>query len=163
MQEYGEIFERYIGASSGRISLATPKDKMFSPSKFSLATLAFALISQVLGLSLEPKIRTRHYTEKRDGVVHTIFEDDATGGTMDFVTNSGICETTPGVNQYSGYFSVGSMASFHYMEQWLTNPENQSMWFWFFEARHNAHSAPLALWVNGGPGCSSMIGLFQVS
>ncbi|RJE16679.1 hypothetical protein PHISCL_10984 [Aspergillus sclerotialis] len=26
---------------------------------------------------------------------------------MDFVQNSGICETTPGVNQYSGYLSVG--------------------------------------------------------
>jgi len=82
---------------------------MLSPSKFSLAILAFNLTSQVLGLSLEPVIQNRHYTEKRDGIVHTIFEDDATGGTMDFVTNSGICETTPGVNQYSGYFSVGSM------------------------------------------------------
>lgn len=116
MQDYGEIFERYIDAPSGPNSLTTPENKMFSPSKFSLAILAFTLISQVLGLSLEPKIRSRHYTEKRDGVVHTIFEDDATGGTVDFVTNSGICETTPGVNQYSGYFSVGSMFSFCYLK-----------------------------------------------
>ena len=31
-----------------------------------------------------------------------------TGAKIEFVTNSGICETTPGVNQYSGYLSVGT-------------------------------------------------------
>ncbi|KAF5350558.1 hypothetical protein D9756_008576 [Leucocoprinus leucothites] len=63
-----------------------------------------------------------------------------------FVSDSGVCETTPGVHQMSGYITVG---------------RNMSMWFWFFEARESPETAPFTLWLNGGPGCSSMIGLFQ--
>ncbi|KAF4629125.1 hypothetical protein G7Y89_g9024 [Cudoniella acicularis] len=95
---------------------------------------------------IAPELRGRTSFEKRDGISHNIFYHEATGAKLDFVKNSGICETTPGVNQYSGYVTVGT---------------NQSMWFWFFESRNKPEKAPLALWVNGGPGCSSMIGLFQ--
>ncbi|KAF4610985.1 hypothetical protein D9613_006719 [Agrocybe pediades] len=63
-----------------------------------------------------------------------------------FVSDSGVCETTPGVHQMSGYIDVGT---------------NMSMWFWFFESRKSPETAPFTLWLNGGPGCSSMIGLFQ--
>lgn len=52
---------------------------------------------------------------ERAGVIYDVFEHAATGARMEFVKNSGICEATPGVNQYSGYFSVG---------------ENMNMWFW---------------------------------
>ena len=45
---------------------------------------------------------------ERDGQNFTVFEHAATGAKIEFVTNSGICETTPGVNQYSGYLSVGT-------------------------------------------------------
>ncbi|KAN0094201.1 carboxypeptidase-like protein S1 [Hyaloscypha variabilis] len=108
--------------------------------------LSSALPAQEFQRDAAPELRGKHSFVKRDGVDHTIFEHEATGAKIDFVTNSGICETTPGVNQYSGYLSVGS---------------NENMWFWFFEARNNATTAPLATWFNGGPGCSSMIGLFQ--
>ncbi|KAG1908428.1 alpha/beta-hydrolase [Suillus fuscotomentosus] len=63
-----------------------------------------------------------------------------------YVKNSEICETTPNVTQISGYVDVGT---------------NMSMWFWFFESRNSLETAPFTLWLNGGPGCSSMIGLFK--
>ena len=103
----------------------------------SLASITFA--------SPAPKVDKRSFVE-RDGQNFTVFEHAATGAKLEFVTNSGICETTPGVNQYSGYLSVGT---------------NENLWFWFFEARNSPTTAPLATWFNGGPGCSSMIGLFQ--
>ena len=58
----------------------------------------------------------------------------------------GVCETTPGINSYSGYVSLNA----------TTN-----MFFWFFEARENAAQAPLTLWLNGRPGSDSLIGLFE--
>ena len=58
----------------------------------------------------------------------------------------GVCETTPGVNSYSGYVDLAPDAH---------------TFFWFFEARKNPETAPLTLWLNGGPGSDSLIGLFQ--
>ncbi|GBE84794.1 Carboxypeptidase S1 [Sparassis crispa] len=69
-----------------------------------------------------------------------------TAGPLRVIENSGICETTPGVYQASGYGNISS---------------SESIWFWFFEARNNPDTAPLTIWLNGGPGASSMIGLFQ--
>ncbi|KAI0871702.1 carboxypeptidase S1 [Hypoxylon argillaceum] len=71
-----------------------------------------------------------------------------------------ICETTPGVKSYSGYV--------HLPPGFLDdgpNGEKQdypiNTFFWFFEARKNAANAPLAIWLNGGPGGSSMMGLLE--
>ncbi|KAJ4001654.1 serine carboxypeptidase [Lentinula boryana] len=69
-----------------------------------------------------------------------------TPGKIRAVENTGICETTPGVYSASGY---GDLTS------------TESLFFWYFAARENNDTAPLALWFNGGPGSSSMLGLFQ--
>jgi len=58
----------------------------------------------------------------------------------------GVCETTPGVNSYSGYIDLAPDAH---------------TFFWFFEARHDPANAPITLWLNGGPGSDSLIGLFE--
>lgn len=59
---------------------------------------------------------------------------------------AGVCETTPGVGSYAGYVDL--------------SPTSHTF-FWFFEARHSPETAPLTLWLNGGPGSDSLIGLFQ--
>ena len=34
-----------------------------------------------------------------------------------------------------------------------------NMFYWHIEAKENEDTAPLVLWTNGGPGCSSSLGL----
>ncbi|KAF2011208.1 putative carboxypeptidase S1 [Aaosphaeria arxii CBS 175.79] len=111
-----------------------------------LTYLALTLVLPLLTTAVPPARHDKRSVVERSGVLYNVFEHAKTGARIEFVNNSGICETTPGVKQYSGYLSVG---------------ENMNMWFWFFEARQNPETAPLAAWFNGGPGCSSMIGLFQ--
>jgi carboxypeptidase D len=56
-----------------------------------------------------------------------------------------ICETTEGVNSYSGYIDLD---------------EQSHLFFWFFEARQDPETVPITLWLNGGPGSDSLLGLF---
>ena len=58
------------------------------------------------------------------------------------VTEPTLCERN--VKQHSGYLDIA---------------EDKHLFFWFFEARENPETAPLILWMNGGPGCSSSTGL----
>ena len=86
---------------------------MWFSSKLVVAGLLGAS-SLVAALPTEGARKDKRSFEERDGVTHTLFEHADTGVKIDYVTNSGICETTPGVNQYSGYFSVGTNASKSY-------------------------------------------------
>jgi cathepsin A (carboxypeptidase C) len=60
------------------------------------------------------------------------------------VTQPKLCD--PSVKQVSGYLNVDA---------------DKHFFFWFFESRHTPASDPLLLWLNGGPGCSSLTGLFM--
>ncbi|KAF3917723.1 hypothetical protein ABW20_dc0100769 [Dactylellina cionopaga] len=53
----------------------------------------------------------------------------------------------PGVKQYSGYLD--------------DEEDDKHLFYWFFESRGNPKDDPVVLWLNGGPGCSSLTGLFM--
>ncbi|GBF61418.1 carboxypeptidase S1 homolog A [Trichophyton mentagrophytes] len=68
-----------------------------------------------------------------------------------------ICETTEGVRSFTGHVHLPPDDNdFGVYRNYSINT-----FFWFFEAREDPKNAPLSIWLNGGPGSSSMIGLFQ--
>lgn len=52
------------------------------------------------------------------------------------------------VQSFSGYFTVNKTY-------------NSNLFFWFFPAEMKTDDAPLVIWLQGGPGASSMFGLFS--
>ncbi len=115
-----------------------------------ISTILFALVGLVLA-SFQPEdlpqLLNRQVPADPTGV-KTIISPNGVTIRYKEPGKEGFCETTPGVNSYSGYVDL----------------DNEThMFFYFFEARHNPDEAPLTLWLNGGPGSDSLIGLFEVS
>jgi carboxypeptidase C (cathepsin A) len=65
------------------------------------------------------------------------------------ICQTSICETTDGVKGYSGFVHLPPNVAEN-----RNYPVNT--YFWYFEARKDAESAPLAVWLQGGPGVPSI-------
>ena len=64
--------------------------------------------------------------------------------TTDWIQSLPGLKEKPSFKQYSGYLSGGEDVYLHY---------------WFVESQSNSAKDPVLLWLNGGPGCSSIDGL----
>ncbi|ORX34677.1 Alpha/Beta hydrolase protein [Kockovaella imperatae] len=63
---------------------------------------------------------------------------------MRIKSHHGWCD--PWTKSYSGYLDVG---------------DGRDLFFYFFESRSDPSKDPVVMWINGGPGCSSSMGLFM--
>lgn len=63
---------------------------------------------------------------------------------MKIKETTGWCD--PDVRSYSGYINTG---------------HGRDLFFYFFESRSEPSKDPVLTWINGGPGCSSSLGLFM--
>jgi carboxypeptidase C (cathepsin A) len=69
----------------------------------------------------------------------------------------GTCTTAYSTQkQYTGYITLPPSALAPIQQNYPINS-----FFWFIEARQSPETAPLTIWLNGGPGTSSMFGLFN--
>ena len=111
------------------------------PHIYNIASLALALCSSsvVLGANGMPELNERGIPADATGVRSII---SPAGARIRYKTpgREGVCETTPGVNSYSGYIDLD---------------ETTHMFFQFFEARKSPGTAPLTLWLNGIDPCTS--------
>ncbi|KAG8772744.1 hypothetical protein FRC12_002908 [Ceratobasidium sp. 428] len=125
------------------------------------SSLALAALSYALGFTYAVPTE-KHYIEPSLGLIpvqHTLGTHVKIGydGTYEHISVSsfpnhkirvqsvkGLCDSS--VKQYSGYLDVS---------------KHKHLFFWFFESRKDPHKAPLAAWMNGGPGGSSAVGLLM--
>ncbi|KAF2747109.1 alpha/beta-hydrolase [Sporormia fimetaria CBS 119925] len=89
----------------------------------------------------------------------TVLESKLIDGARISYKENTLCETTDGVKSYAGYVHLPPGA----LEELGVRNQTYEIntFFWFFESRKDPANAPLSIWLNGGPGSSSMLGLMR--
>ena len=67
-----------------------------------------------------------------------------------------VCEDKKATVSYSGYLDIGTC---HFPPDCLTADDDKHLFFWWFESRGDPTNDDVIMWLNGGPGCSSMTSL----
>jgi len=79
-----------------------------------------------------------------------IEDGDIEGGQLaSFVDSTQLAGINRNIESYAGLLTVDK-------------PNNGNMFFWFFPAQHSPETAPVVIWLQGGPGGSSMFGLLKL-
>ncbi|ONI10326.1 hypothetical protein PRUPE_4G040800 [Prunus persica] len=96
---------------------------------------AFFVLALIALQFVEPVLGSRKKRSNSEKLINLL-------GTQDLVTN---LPGQPAVDfkHYAGYVTVNQ-----------TN--GRALFYWFYEAATNPDAKPLVLWLNGGPGCSSV-------
>lgn len=112
------------------------------------------LSTSLLGLATLAQLAWAQFPPPREGVTW-VRSKHHEGITISY-KDPEICETTPGVKSYSGYVHLppNSINETGEIQDYPINT-----FFWFIESRKDSHHAPLSIWLNGGPGGSSLMGM----
>ncbi|ROW08992.1 hypothetical protein VMCG_02997 [Cytospora schulzeri] len=112
------------------------------------------LSTSLLGVATIAHLAHAQFPPPREGITW-VRSKHHEGITISY-KNPEICETTPGVKSYSGYVHLPPN-SINETGETQNYPINT--FFWFIESRKDPHHAPLSIWLNGGPGGSSLMGM----